>query len=314
MSEQRNDEIRARAVQMARRHVHAGQATEQERKAAQAVLHSEGLTNDEAAVFWSAYDAEERETKRAMQLADDDWRMCGERTAEWMLDEGRLGVRDKRAPGPSTAEKISTALHEGESWPRLPLRRQVEVEALALDAAVAYLWGRAKVSPLWTDLGRLIRESDDGGEVDRRELVRAARVAGAAVLELGNPSWSTAAAALKDVGSDKPLFGHRIQLQYEMPVRAGTPERAAAEFAADALCAMLRAAEDGDLSVQVPAAWEKADKAIRIAFDGYAQSRRINSLRLNILATLPEHYLDGLGIGEDDRKVLRASAAQRRSA
>lgn len=313
MTEQREAEIRARAVLIARRHVHADQATQQEREAVKAVLRSEGLDEGEAVFFWSVYDAEEQDTRKALSMDDQDWRWRGENIALFLLGEDGLTVRDVRRPSVETAAKIRVALAANPDWQRLPARRKAEVDALAVDGAFDRLKTRCAGTPLWRDLGAVLATEADRGEAQRGPLVRAAQVAGRAVLELGSQPWNGATAAVENVFSGRSLFQLRYQLRYQSPLIKKTSEYKAAMAAADALCHMLRAAEDGDLAVQVPAAWASAHRAITEAYDGPGRATRLNALRLGILAELPEALRDALGISPDIECELRARAELRRA-
>lgn len=308
----RTEEIRARAVQMARRHGHSGEASDKDMKAASLVLEKEGLNDEEIDSFWAFYKEEYGAVRSAVVLTDKAWQDDARRIVIDLIGNG-LTVRDLRRPSVATAEKLRGVLFEDGDYQRLPGRRQVEVSALVVDAALAWMKERNAKVTLWQDLRTVLGSIEDRGEGDRQALVAAAKVCGRAVLALLGPSslGETTVRAL-DTHTSRELFSLRMQLRYKAQV-IGSDEKRAAEAAADALCHMLRAADDGDLAVHVPGAWSSAHDAIAAAYDGLALSRRRAELQLQVLAALPESLRHALGVSDETECQLRSVVPERKA-
>lgn len=310
MTEQRTEEIRARAVLMARRLVHAGQDNEVERKAIKLTLQREGLTDEEGNLFFDVYSKEALAARAAAAREDADWRSTGISIAAALSEEGELQVRDWRRPSVETAAKVRAALAAAEDWPRLTARRQAEVDALVVDAAIGELRYRAARRSLWDDLGTRIAESGDHGEADRAALAAAALAAGHAVAELLPTIRKQVRDLLSLLASDPrhvEVYSMRSSLQYRSCMRRRSSERKAALLAADALCRVARAAAYGDLATHVPAAWDLAGKALAAAYDGPALAERLEGLRRGVLAALPDSYRADLGVTAEECQ-LRSTA------
>lgn len=315
MGQLTTEEIRARAIRIARLHAQSS-TPEGDRAAAELALRGEGLSDHEARLFWDAYVEEGKALAAAAQMSDEDWRDVGRKTAHWLLDpdsDTRFAVRDICSPTPATAEKIRQALLLNDAFTRLPRQRRAEAEALAVDAAFGVLKDAREGMPRRLLLAQLIGESGDRGEGQRASLVQAAAAAGEAVAPL--LPGKTATAAVKHVqmgapGSDKGLLFHmRSQLTYKSQLRRGSAERRAVRLAERALCSMLRAADGGDLREHVPDAWRYAEDALRAAFDGPGLAARLERLHSAVLDALPDEYLEALGMPR-----AAEPAAERRSA
>lgn len=316
MSEGQKQDICARAVALARRHVHLGLLNDLERGAAELVLQREGLTAAERARFWSEFDNEAGHVDRALATDDASWRHYAEQRIRFEIEEDRIGRADVRTPGETTLEKIRELLYGLDAWPRLPARRQTQVDALWVDAAMATLREIAAKRPLWVDLRLLLKESDDSGWGSFESLRRAALAAGRAVaVLLPTSQTSTVLPLLREVSADKPdvdrLYSYRVGLRYRDVLRRGSAERRAARLAEDTLVHVAQAAGGGDLVEHVPAAWEAAHAALVAAFDGAALAERRQALRHAVLAALPAWMWAELGLSEDERRLL--NEAQRNS-
>lgn len=314
MGQLTTEEIRARAVRIARLHAQSS-TPEGDRAAAELALRGEGLSDHETRLFWDTYVEEGKALAASAQMTDEDWRDVGRRAARSLLadEDHALTVRDICAPTAATAEKIRQALLLNGAFTRLSRTRRTEAEALAVDAAFGVLKEqREGTSRRWL-LAQLIGEGGDHGEAHRAQLVLAAAGAGEAVALL--LPGKTATAAVKRVqmgapGSDKGLLFHmRCQLTYKSQLRRGSAERRAVRLAEQALCSMLRAADEGDLREHVPDAWRYAEEALRAAFDGPGLAARLAQLQGAVLDALPDEYLESLGCP----RPFEASA-ERRSA